>query len=78
MKRTTVRYEAMGKVAEPVPRHPRPLTAALQGLPPQTADLAAKAPQAVQIGGYRVIVEIALHHAAQPVANCLDGFVSPP
>src|ERR1700757_4843187 len=49
-----------------LPGHPTPLTATSNYMQPAFAYLETKTPEAGEIAGYRVIVEVALDHAPQP------------
>jgi len=66
---TTVRYEAVGKPVESIPRKPVALTASKQSVPPRAADLTAEAVEALPVSWDSVIVVVPLHHAMQPVAD---------
>src|ERR1035438_1596139 len=57
------------------PRHTTPLTAAAQGMPPHTKYPFPEHAEAVQIAGYCVVVEVALHNCAEPFAGVRNGVV---
>src|SRR5271157_5755266 len=78
MKLLTVRYVAVDKPIEALPGQPVSLTPPKQGAPPGAAHLTAEALQPSEIAWDRVVVEIALHHAVQPLADLRDGFVPSP
>ena len=74
----TVRYVAVSEPVEAIPGQPVPLAPPKQGVPPGAANLTAEALQSSEIGGDRMVVEVALNHAIQPLADLDDGFVPPP
>jgi hypothetical protein len=47
-------------------------------MPASAADFTAETLQAHDIGGNRVIAEVAFHHAMEPSADDRHGFVPPP
>ena len=49
-----------------LPTHPAPLTATPKRVHPTFAYLEQKTLKTSEIAGYRVIVEVTLHHAPQP------------
>ena len=73
-----MRYVAVGEPVEALPGQPVPLAPPKQGMPPGAANLTAKALQSSEIAWDRMVVEVTLHHAAQPLTDLDDGFVPPP
>ncbi len=78
MELLAVRYVAASEPVEALPGHPVPLAPPKQGVPPGAANLTAEALQASEIAWDRVVIEIALYHAVQPLPDLDDGFVPPP
>jgi len=54
------------KTLQALPGHPAPLTATSNHMQPALAYLEPKTPKTDEIAGYRVIVEVTLHHTPQP------------
>ena len=54
---------------EKLPRIPAPLAATSNYMQPAFAYLETKTPESGEIAGYRVIVEVALHHTPQPFSD---------
>jgi hypothetical protein len=78
MEFPTVRYVAVGEPIEALPGQPVPLAPPKQGVPPGAANLTAETLQSSEIACDRVVVEVALHHAVQPLADLGNGLVPPP
>jgi hypothetical protein len=62
---------------KPLPRDPAPLSTSSQCAQPASRDLCAKHFQGRRVAWYSVVVEVPLHHAAQPFALFRGGLVTP-
>src|SRR5215831_4988472 len=60
-----------------LPGHPAPLTATSNHMQPAFAYLEPKTPEAGEIAGYSVIVEVTLHHPPQPFPDCRQWLMHP-
>src|SRR5664279_5379926 len=63
------RKPPLGNRDHAFPRHPRLLTAAAQNVPPHAKHPFPEHAEAVQIPGYCVVVEVALHNCTEPCAG---------
>ena len=70
-----MRKPAPGYREHAPPRHSTLLTAAAKNTPPHAEHPFPEHAEAVQIPGYRVVVEVALHDCAEPVASVRHGIV---
>src|ERR1017187_4751759 len=69
MEHAWMRKPALGYREHALPRHSTLLTAATQNTPPHAKHPFPEHAEAVQIPGYCVVVEVALHDCAEPVAS---------
>ena len=58
-----------------LPSHPAPLTATANYMQPAFAYLETKTPEAGEIAGYSVIVEVTLHYTTQPFPDFRQGLM---
>jgi len=65
------------KAVQERPRHPAPLTATANHSQPAFANLEPKTPEAGEIAGYGVIVEVALNHTPQPFPDFRQRLMHP-
>jgi len=65
------------KAVQERPRHPAPLTATANHSQPAFANLEPKTPEAGEIAGYGVIVEVALNHTPQPLPDFRQRLMHP-
>src|ERR1700686_3121512 len=63
------RKPPLGNRGHALPRHPTLLTATAQNVPPHAKHPFPEHAEAVQISGYCVVVEVALHNCAEPCAG---------
>ena len=63
------RNVAVYQPSKPFPRQIVPLATPLQHAPPCPTDFAAKAAQPIFVSGYTKVVEVTLHHLAQPFSD---------
>ena len=63
------RNVAVYQPSKPLPRQVVPLATPLQHAPPCPTDFAAKAAQPIFVSGYTKVVEVTLHHLAQPFSD---------
>jgi len=75
-----MKYPNEGNVArddspEPGPGHATMLTTPPQSMQPSPSDIPSECAQASVIARYGVVVEVALNHAAQPLADHRDRLV---
>src|SRR6202051_3052150 len=63
------RKPPLGNRGHALPRHPTLLTATAQNVPPHAKHPFPEHAEAVQIPGYCVVVEVALHNCAEPCAG---------
>src|SRR6266568_3239189 len=63
------RKPPLGNRDHAFPRHPTPLAATAENMPPHAKHPFSELAEAVQIPGYYVVVEVALHNCAEPCAG---------
>jgi len=71
----TVRYMATSEAVEAFPGLAMALAAPQQRMSPSATYLATEAFQTLQVAGNRVVVEVTLHHAVQPLTQNVDRFM---
>src|ERR1035441_9591066 len=69
------RKPPLGNREHALPRQPTLLTAAAQNVPPHAKHPFSEHAEAVQIPGYCVVVEVALHNCAEPCAGVRNSVV---
>ena len=69
MELAAARYEAAGKLVEPIPSKPMALTAPQERMSPSATHLTAEAVETLQVARDCVVVVIPLHHAGQPASE---------
>src|SRR5215472_2303108 len=77
MKNPGSREPLNRQTLQELPGHPAPLTATSNHMQPAFAYLEPKTPEAGEIAGYSMVVEVTLHHTPQPFPDFRQRLMQP-